>query len=72
VIAIDNEKLHAELGRRREEASAIARSDLARLGGAFARDAAGAFSKLGRYETAIARRLARTLTELDALQAGCA
>jgi hypothetical protein len=71
VIDVLDEARHAELGRQSAEAAAIARSDLARLADAFTRDAAGAdaFSKLGRYETAIARRLTSTLTELEALQA---
>ena len=71
VIDIIDEARHAELERQREAAATNARSDLARLGAAFIRDATGAdaFSKLGRYETAIARRLAHTIGELEALQA---
>jgi hypothetical protein len=58
------------MGRLATEAVGRRRSDLGRLGDAFARDAAGgnAFSKIARYETAIDRRLSRKLEELRILQ----
>ena len=53
-----------------DEAIDRRKSEVARLGDAFARDAAqgNAFSKIGRYETGIDRRLSRKLQELAALQ----
>lgn len=52
-------------------ASERRQSELGKLGDAFARDAeaGNAFSKLGRYETSIDRRLSKKLQELEALQA---
>lgn len=60
----------AEMHRGEHTAARAARSDLARLGAAFATDAAGpnAFSKLERYETALSRRLTRALTDLKSQQ----
>jgi hypothetical protein len=56
--------------RSEREATERRQSEVGRLGDAFARDAGdgNAFSKLGRYETSIDRRLSKKLQELEALQ----
>jgi hypothetical protein len=61
---------HGALTRQVMDAQERKRSQPGRLGDAFARDAAGgnAFSKLGRYETAIARQLKSAMGELGELQ----
>jgi hypothetical protein len=71
VVDMDDMFRYAEVVRVEREAAERRQSDIGRLGDAFARDAShgNAFSKLARYETAIARRLSRTLQEFRALQA---
>jgi hypothetical protein len=73
--ALDEDAWHdqdaAEIQRREEEAAAARWSELGRLGFAFTRSVQqpDPFSKLSRYETTIARRLAHTRRELATLQA---
>ena len=62
---------YADAVRAEREATERRQSEIGRLGDAFARDAGdgNAFSKLGRYETSIDKRLSQKLQELEALQA---
>jgi hypothetical protein len=70
LVAISQPECHTALLEAAETAAALGRGDLARLGEAFVRDAVGgdAIFKLNRYETALARRLSRTLEEFRAAQ----
>jgi hypothetical protein len=70
VAVVLDEEIHDNIVCLMDEAIDRRKSEVARLGDAFARDAAqgNAFSKIGRYETGIDRRLSRKLQELAALQ----
>lgn len=64
------EEQREEALERAEAAAAVQQTELARLGGTFAREAQAGdvFSKLTRYETTLDRKLERTLRQLDGLQ----
>lgn len=70
LVAVSQPERYVELLELADEAADRRRSDLARLGEVFVQDAVGgdAFSKVNRYETAIARRLSRTLDEFREAQ----
>ena len=70
LVAVSQPERYAALHQLADEATELGRSDLPRLGGVFVRDAVGgdAFSKVNRYETAMARRLSRPLDEFRASQ----
>jgi hypothetical protein len=70
LVAVSQPERYVALLESADEAAEVGRSDLARLGEVFVRDAVGGdvFSKVSRYETAIARRLSRTLDEFRAAQ----
>jgi len=63
VAVVLDEEIHDNIVCLMDEAIDRRKSEVARLGDAFARDAAQghAFSKIGRYETGIDRRLSRKL-----------
>ncbi len=71
VTTIKDEQKHKEALSRAQEMQAKLDAETTALGRAFMRDAneANAFSKLSRYEVALARSLHRALHELQRLQA---
>jgi hypothetical protein len=71
VTTIKDEQKHKEALSRAQEMQAKLDAETTALGRAFMRDAneANAFSKLSRYEVALARSLQRALHELQRLQA---
>jgi hypothetical protein len=70
LVGVSQPERYVALLEMADEAAQLRRSDLARLGEVFARDAVGgdALSKVSRYETAIARRLSRALDEFRTAQ----